>query len=329
MGNIEEPTVLAENNYSMSRRRKHRKSRKKLAYWVTAVFFIFLCFLIYFSLHQSNRTSEGNATPRVQAAIVDHLNFTGQSNPAFVEECINILKSGRLTWKYYRGEDVTVDFYRNLTSYGSSLIILRVHSAIMKTEEGAVSILGLFTSERYYGPEDAYAKYPEDVADRRLVEAFFSPEERAQNISYFGIVPKFVEKSMIGEFKDTVVIMMGCEGLGYINTTGARVPYTDMAEAFRKRGAKVYIGWDGPIGVNHTDQATLDLLQSLILEKRTIKEAVEEVDTDPDYESVLKFYPEWAGSYVIPNLRSSLTMNVAYNSPAPKAFKRTKYLARE
>ena len=312
------------------RRIKKKKSRKRLTYGVIAVTFILLCFLTYFHLEQSSppdQTHGDNATPP-QAAIVDHLNFTGQSNLTVVNTCIDILESGGLTWAYYKGEDVTVDFYRDLPSYGASLIVLRVHSAIMRTENETISILGLFTSERF--SIEAAKKYREDILHDRLVEAFFSPEERAQNISYFGIVPEFVKISMTGEFKDAVVIMMGCEGLGYINiSTGARVTYTDMAEAFINKGAKVYIGWNGPVSVNHTDQATIYLLQHLISEQQNIGKAVEktmeEVGRDI-FNSTLKYHPKTIENYTLQNFRSSSTMKVAYVSPAPKALKRTKYL---
>jgi hypothetical protein len=304
----------------MSRRRKRGKS-KRLAYGVIAVV-IFLCFLAYLSVHQPSEPPGNYATPP-QAAIVDQLNFTGQSDPTFVNACETILNEGGLTWTYYKGEDVTVNFYRNLPSCATSLIILRVHSAIMKTPEGIVSLLGLFTSELYSPP--AAQKYSEDVTDGRLVEAFFNETQLKEGISYFGIVPSFIEKSMNGEFKNTTIIMMGCEGLGYINTTGARVPYTDMAEAFINKGAKVYIGWDGTVSVNYTDQATLDLLQSLILKKQKINEAVEEVNADPSYKSVLKFYPDEAGDYVVLNLKSSLSMNVTILYTTPRTSKRFKY----
>ena len=315
------------------RRIRKRKSRKRLAYGVIAVTFILLCFLTYFSLHQSNQASDGNAMPpRVQAAIVDHLNFTGQSNPAFVEECINILESGGLTRAYYNGKDVTVDFYRNLPSYGTILIILRVHSAIMKVNGEIIPLLGLFTSENYSDIK-AGTTYRSDIYfdgefhNDSLFRAYFPGE----NISYFAIGPKFVEKRMNGKFQNTIIIMMGCEGLGYVNTrTGTRIKYTDMAEAFINKGAKVYISWNGPISVNHTDQATLDLLQSLILHKRTIKRAVSEtmeiVGKDPRYNSTLQYYPKIAEveNYAIPNLRSSLTMNVALLYPTPRTPKRFK-----
>ena len=299
------------------RKPRKKKSRKRLAYGVIAVACIFAFFLVYSSLHSSS--------PKV--AIVDHLSFfPEQRNPTFVDACKNILETSGLTWAYHKGGEVTVNFYRNLPSCGASLIILRVHSAIMKTEKGIISILGLFTSERY--SVEAAKKYREDILDDRLVRAFFEEDEE-----YFGIVPKFVEKSMKGEFKDTIVVMMGCEGIGYINTsTGARVMYTDMADAFINKGAKVYISWDGPVGIDHTDQATVQLLKSLILHNRTIKRAVTEtmeiVDKDPTYNSTLHYYPKTAevGNYTIPNPKSNLIMNVIYTSLTAEALTRTKYI---
>jgi hypothetical protein len=227
----------------MSRVKKRGKGRKRLTIGVIAVIFIVACFLAYSFLHSS--------PPKI--AIVDHLSFfPEQRNQTFVDACKNILKEGGLTWAYHNGTEVTVDFYRKLPSYGTSLIILRVHSAIMRVEGIEIPILGLFTSERY--SVEAAKKYREDVLHDRLVRAFFTEG----GDEYFGIVPKFVEESMRGKFKNTIIIMMGCEGL--------TESVTGMAEAFVKKGAKVYISWDGPVGIGHTDLATVRLLQSLILE---------------------------------------------------------------
>ena len=297
----------------MSRRRKQKKSKKRLIYGAIVVAFILVCFLIYFASHSS--------PPKV--AIVDHLSFfPEQRNQAFVNTCINILEEGGLTWSYHKSEEVTVNFYRNLPSRGTSLIILRVHSAIMRTAEETISVLGLFTSELY--SDEAARKYRNDVLNDRLVTAFFLGEDE----KYFGIVPEFVEKSMKGTFKDTVIVMMGCEGLGY-----EELAYTDMADAFIKKGAKVYISWDGPVGINHTDEATVHLLQSLILHGRTIKQAVtktmEEIGPDPMYNSTLKYHPNLpeVENYIIPNLKSSLIINVTNTSPTAKAPTKTKYRA--
>lgn len=296
----------------MSGRRKPRKriSKKRLAYVILGVIFVLAVFLVYFSLHSS--------PPKV--AIVDHLSFfPEQHNQAFVNACVNILEDGGLTWGYYKGEEVKVNFYRNLPSYGTSVIVLRVHSAIMRTKNETISLLGLFTSERYTA--EAAKKYREDVLDDRLVRAFFTEGGE----EYFGIVPEFVEKSMKGEFKDAVIIMMGCEGIGYEGVT-----YTDMAEAFIKKGAKVYISWDGPVSINHTDKATVQLLQSLVLHKRTIKEALtetmKEIGSDPTYGSALRYYPSnpEVENYTVLNLESKLTLNIICSSPAREMYTASK-----
>lgn len=291
----------------MSRKggRKKAKSRKKLLYVIIAVAFILACFIAYSSMHSPDQT----APP--EAAIVDHLSFTGQPNQTFVNTCINILEEGGLTWAYYEGEEVTVDFYRDLPSCGTCLIILRVHSAIMRVEGAATPILGLFTSEPY-SDYKAGTTYREDVLHDppRLVKAFFEGSDEY----YFGIVPEFVD-SMKGKFENTTIIMMGCEGLGYDGLT-----YTDMARAFVKKGAKVYIGWNGLVSVDHTDQATVHLLESLILEKQTIREAVEktreEIGKDPAFNSTLQYYPKTVEveNYRITNLASGLTSSIIETS---------------
>jgi len=87
---------------------------------------------------------------------------------------------------------------------------------------------------------------------------------------------------------------MGCEGLSN----------TIMAEAFIEKDAKAYTGWDGPVSADHTDEATIFLLQQLVTQKRTISEAMEEVmkeiGHDPEFNSNdLLYYPIDAGDYAI------------------------------
>lgn len=269
------------------------KNRKRLAYLLIAVVFVFI--VVYSSLDSLGQTDLPKAA---DVAIVDHLSFfSDQRNQTFVDACIEILEEDGLTWAYHKGADVTVNFYRNLPSSGTRFIILRVHSAIMRIAEGeTIPLLALFTSERYLGIEDAHRRYPIDIENDRLVRAFF--EEGGKE--YFGIVPEFVEKSMKGEFENTTIIMMGCQGLGYDGQA-----YTDMAKAFVKKGAKVYISWNGLVSINHTDQATTRLLKSLILEKQTIEGAVEGISPDSAYNSRLSFYPTGAGSDRIINPASS------------------------
>jgi len=278
----------------MSRRRKPKKSRKRLTYGVIAAIVILACFLTYFYLHQSNRAPSDQNPPTLppKAAIVDHLSFRNETkNPTFKNSCTNILETAGFNVTYYPGENVTVDFYRNLAWQDYGLIILRVHSAII----GNGTELGLFTSE-HYDPANIPPDYYKDLQNRRLVEAYFTEEERKQGIRYFAIAPRFIEE--YATFQSTIIIMMGCDGLKY-NTT---------AEAFISRGAKVYIAWDGPVSTTHTDNATTCLLQHLA-QGNTVEEAVNEVGPDKLYNSSLKYYPPTAGSYTIQHTLGIFSMD--------------------
>ncbi|GAG23053.1 unnamed protein product, partial [marine sediment metagenome] len=67
----------------------------------------------------------GPSGPR--AVIVDQLSLS-QRNPDFTASATDILEQADYTVDYFPGEQVTVDFYRNLPTHGYDLIILRVHS---------------------------------------------------------------------------------------------------------------------------------------------------------------------------------------------------------
>jgi len=162
------------------------------------------------------------------------------------------------------------------------LIILRVHS----------DAKALFTSEPFNN-----TKYVYEQNTGQLAIAAYSEEALRTGNVYFGIRPSFITKSMDGRFVNTRILMMGCEGLKDSN----------MAEAFVKKGARVYISWSGLVSATHTDQATVELLKHLITEKQTIKQAVtetmEKVGPDPVDGSILLYYPDTSvDDYAIPNL---------------------------
>ena len=285
----------------MKRRKKGRKgiSRKKSLGILFAVIIIVSILFVYYLLFM--RPSPSSQPFQFKAAIVDHLSLTAP-NPTFIQKATNILKEAGYTVEYHSGEEVTVNFYRNLPTHGYSLLVLRVHSTF--TDHS----VALFTSENY-----SYNKYRDEqwpIADR-LGAVAYTMEEAEKEILYFGILPSFVKHSMKGTFNNTVIIMMGCDGL----------MYEPMAEAFVQKGARVYISWDGPVSASHTDQATTRLLEHLITERKTIKQAVtetrEEVGPDPVDESILLYHPTTpeAENYVIPEPKSNITTNVAKTNP--------------
>ena len=287
--------------------RAYKKRSQYIATVVTVVILVsaiaFTSFLIYSYLDTSSNQTP-SPTTQLKAAIVDHLSLT-QPSQTFTQTATNTLEKAGYTVDYYPGEEVNVEFYKNLPTHGYGLIVLRVHSTA-GTFEGKDFVL-FFTSERYSKTKYLYEQLTDQVGWVGYYEG---------GPIYFGITGKFVRLSMNGQFKNAVVIMMGCDGL----------IYADMAEAFVEKGAKVYISWNGPVSASHTDQATTRLLEHLITEKQTIKQAVtetrEEVGPDP-VGSMLLYYPTTpeAEDYVIPEPKSNLTTNVAEINPKIERLK--------
>ena len=286
--------------------RAEKERERKIATAIfTALILIIIIFSAYFgyqifsSLPNLSSTSNenllpaptqqfkpANPNPELKAAIVDQLSLTFP-NQTFIEEAATILTKANYTVDYYSGEKVTVEFYRNLPTGGYKIIILRVHSsaAELQGKEFVETPVGFFTSEPY-----SQTKYvTEQLANQLVIASYAMPQPQY----YFAIVPTFVTSSMKGTFQNTAIIMMGCEGLNN----------TKMAEAFIQKGAKAYIGWKGSVSASHTDTATITLLQHLITEKQTIRQAVEntmkEVGPDPTYNSTLTYYPLNIGKQTI------------------------------
>ncbi|MDH5461448.1 MAG: hypothetical protein OEX09_04405, partial [Candidatus Bathyarchaeota archaeon] len=260
--------------------RRKSKFRNKLAYGITAVCVVLIC-LVAFSLHTKNSSPDDQSSPK--AALIDHLSFSSPPpNETFKTQCRAILEYAGFDFTYHRGEQVTVDFYKNLPTYDYGLMILRVHSAVIKQSQGNLTnLIGLFTSE-VYNETTVNQQYLSDLHEGRLALARLFKD---QDTYYFGITPFFVQSNMMGNFKNTVIIMMGCEGLNH----------TSMAEALVQKGAEVYISWTCPVTISHTDDATIRLLQSLLQQNQTIKTAVELINPDPQYKGKLDYYPREVG----------------------------------
>jgi hypothetical protein len=268
--------------------REEKKREERIGLAVTVIVLIAIVsvsgFFINSMLSSSPQTEEASSTSELRAAIVDQLSLT-YPNQTFIEKATNTLKQAGFTVDYYPGREVTVELYRNLPTRGYSIIILRVHSALAYSEEGQkLGFVDLFSSEPYNTNKYVY----EQLTDQISKVMFLNGES-----AYFGISPPFIAKSMSGRFNNTLIIMMGCDGL----------TYTSLARAFVDKGAKAYISWKGRVSASHTDKATTRLLQYLIAEKNSIKKAVEatmdEVGSDPAYESLLTYYPYEAGEYTI------------------------------
>jgi len=227
----------------------------------------------------------GSSAGPKTAAIVDQLSLT-QPNPDFAEEATSLLEQAGYRVQYFPGEQVTVDFYRDLPAHGYDLIILRVHSGrVMEVsattgEETEREYVSLFTGEPYDETKYREERYPEVQADRLGKAVYY---EGAPPL--FSIAAEFVEQSMRGRFDKTLVILMGCDGLRSTRT----------AEAFVEKGASAFVSWSRTVSAGHNDAGSERLLQHLLLDGLTLGEAVAqtnaELGPDPGYGAELRVYP--------------------------------------
>jgi hypothetical protein len=272
--------------------------RRKLALLVVGALAVALAAVSAFLIPASPIHRSGHA----KAAIVDQLSLTFP-NPTFVDSATSMLEKAGYAVDYYPGEEVTVNFYRDLPSHDYKLLILRVHSAVpgkdltvrgnasAATVQRVLSAIGedsvLFTSEPY-----SETSYLEEQEALRLVPVQYYADDPGS--WYFAITPDFMRSSMTGEFDGTTIVLLGCSGLAFDRT----------AAAFVEKGAKAVVGWTNLVSADHTDAATERLLQHLLAEGLTAKEAVAktmtEVGPDPSYGSVLRIYPPEAAVLALP-----------------------------
>jgi hypothetical protein len=272
----------APDEGAASRAKGSADLRDKIAILIAAAIIIPLVVFTFLNFYRSDEPGHQPPPPTIadstagpRAAIVDHLSLS-QPNPAFTEAATDLLEQAGYTVDYFPGEEVTVEFYRNLPAWGHELIILRVHSALGRVGDRPADWVTLFTSDSY-----DKTSYRKDQTKQRLSKVSYYKD----GPEYFGVMPGFIKSSMKGEFQGTTIIIMGCDGLRS----------DSMAEAFVQKGAKAVVAWDGLISSEHTDAAIERLLQFLLKDKLTLQEAVTqtmaELGPDPSYESVLRLYP--------------------------------------
>jgi len=257
-----------------TREERKRKERIVLAAAASILIVFVSSFLANSMLNQPSTNQTVNSTSERKAAIVDQLSLT-YPNQTFIQTATDSLRQAGYTVDYYLGENVTVEFYRNLPTREYGLMILRVHS----------TPLSLFSSEPY----DKNKYVWEQLTDQLTRAKYYQEDE----VAFFGITAQFVRSGMNGRFSDSAIVMMGCMGLAF----------ADTAEAFVYKGAKVYISWNDFVLSSHTDLATIHLLRHLITGEQPVKQAIgntmHDVGADPAYNSLLLYYPLEAGSYAI------------------------------
>lgn len=227
--------------------------------------------LLYLSLPRTEYSSTKGGV-----AIVDSFY---SSDPSFTDQAVMFLSSRGVRVDVYKDENVNVELYRELPTYGYSMIVLRVHAGL---GEDITSPTFLFTNEPY-----TTSKYAVERASKQILQGIFDLSNPVNPV--FSVGPLFVDRSMKGNFNNSIIILSSCFGL-----------HSEwLPDAFVKRGAKAFIGWDEKVLLEHTDEASLALLEAFVSENLTINEAVakvmNEVGSDEAYGSRLEYYPKEAG----------------------------------
>jgi len=237
---------------------------------------IFIIIILSFTLSISVFSPVHQAfSNQKKAVIVDQLSLTFP-NQSFVIEAKAILEQSGYSVDYIQGENVTVRCYQNLASQNYNIIILRVYSALNPDRSGP---LALFTSEPY--DKNKYVlEQLLDLAGR----IFYENDTTDKKEYYFGVSPKFFFQTK-GSYNNSTVILMGCDGL----------TYSDVAEAFIKKGAKLFVGFGGPVTASYSDAATLSFLKHFVKEGLWVEKArvmtIADAGSDPIYDTTLWYYP--------------------------------------
>jgi hypothetical protein len=273
---IRRPSRGTQTGPAVASRRAPRRRSSRLR-WVC----VLVSVGVLAALFASNDAVAGSRSSHKRAAILDQLSLTAP-NPAFIDAATQELELAGYSVVYYRGDEVTVDLYRSLPTLNYDLVILRAHAGLLTvtnrttqevTHEDAVSI---FTGEPYEANRYPREEGTAQLGPSRLVRGGI------EQLKVFGISPAFVRYSMQGTFHDTLIVMMGCDGL--------RSPETALP--FLEKGASAFIGWTDSVSVEHTDATTKRLLDKLLTDKLPVRDAVAqtaaEMGPDPTYGAELR-----------------------------------------
>lgn len=223
-----------------------------------------------------------------KAAIIDQLD-PSEPNPAFIAGAAFALQNYGCKVDYYQGDQITVDFIRQLPSCGYRIIIFRAHSGLLGTGVSRVQKTCFFTNEFY-----SQSREIGDQLSERLAVARYNEDPPV-----FGIRADFIRNNLTADFNQTAVIMMGCSSL----------ESDDLARSFIEKGASVYIGWNTDIGLEFDDDITLSILDNLCCNNLSIQAAVSaamhEKGPDPVSGAELKYYPQKKGSQTLGELSKS------------------------
>ena len=295
------------------RRDRNKAKRKRGLRWLDVVGYgasVLLLLTVAYLAFPSLQFMSGNSATSfissgvLRAAVIDQLSSV-QEGSGLVHEVYTMLTNRGISTDVYLPNDITVSFYARLATMGYGLIILRVHTGLGNSQ----APIGLFTNEPY-----DQNKYVLEQASLLVGAAQATPDGPV----VFAVTPKFIQESMQGRFANTIVVLGGCYGL-----KGG-----DLPQAFVDKGARVVVGWTGLVDLDHTDQALAVFLKSFVEQGMTIQNAVDAtmqaVGPDPNYHSVLGYYPTDQGSVSLTSGDAGfmVVMTVVTSSSLHSAFDR-------
>ncbi len=236
------------------------------------IILLIISFLLLFS-RNTLEEKETTGSHEFNAVIIDQLSYS-YPNKKFIKEVEEILNGSGFNVYVFDGKDVNVDLYKKLPSLNYQIIIFRAHSGTGRVGDIPFQHTFIFTNENY-----SYLKYTKEQLRGEILPLKVDSEDNG----FFGIGAKFVSNLMEGDFKSSVIIMMGCSGL----------LKEDLARAFIDKGASLYVGWDGPVEVEFTDDLILDFLINFVSDGKTVEESISEITERNRFDSdiKLKFYP--------------------------------------
>ncbi|MET1102370.1 MAG: hypothetical protein ABWW69_07860 [Pyrodictiaceae archaeon] len=213
------------------------------------------------------------AASQPRALIADSLS-EDYPNQALINRIARILEEAGYKVDIYVNESVDLDLYARLTNY--NLIILRVHGgkAVYRGPDGKLhKINGLFTGLPWR------QEYMELKREWLATRAY----PYNMNKTYLAVLPRFFQQKLHGTFKPgTVMIVASCYSL-YT---------TQIADVLAEKGLSAFIGWRGPVTLQHMDEALEKLVEKAIGDHEPWPQAVAEVNRelgpDPLYNETLK-----------------------------------------
>lgn len=204
-----------------------------------------------------------SSTPR--AAIVDQL-ASELPNEEFHKTVTEYLRGAGYNVDYYPTEKVTVDFYKKLPTMNYDYIIIRSHSLGDGAVEPSASI---FTGEKYNDHKYIKEQFWGDVGRGIPILATTVSEQGGvqayRNNTYFTVGSKMVDELMVGTFKNSTIILAGCETM----------EKSRLADSLIKKGASDVIGWNGLVDWKNNDAVVLEVLKENLVNGVKIDQAVD------------------------------------------------------